>query len=425
MPAYNPGAGNDAVSIKFGGQESRIFTSYTVRKSILTQPSQFTVRLGHGEMTQAASARAAGSSTRPSSAESFTDQRRGETVNEILKKIPPETPFELYINNTLQQTGTTDGYRANGFATEVEIFGRDNLKFIHDPYLTADIAFANDTYTSLTEKVIKLLSINQRLSTSDEANLKLTTGVGIQDYVNPVTVDEIEPFTDSVAGTPGNKQVKRSITAKLGETYMAFLQRQYRRAGIFLWAAGDGSYVLSEPAFDQSPTYRLFRKRGTVRNAVNITAHDFKHDTTRRYTIAAVYGRGGRGKFGRAKVAGAFVDEYMVNLLGNQDKRPITFRDVNVTTTQQAEFYARRKLAELNRSAYHLQYTVPGHVAPNIRTGLDSTWAPNTVVEVQDDELGFHRTFYLEEVVFSRPPTQTTLTLIPEEFMIFASDEGD
>lgn len=403
MSIQRPGDGADAVQITFGGNLTKTFTSYTVRKSILTQPSQFNVRLGYGEIKRF-----------------LGNTAKSNSVKDIIAAVPPNTPFQLFVNNAIQQTGFTDGYDASGFATELEIHGRDNLKFIHDAYLRADISFKNDTYTALTKKVFEQLGITERLASSDQANLKLTTGVNINNFVAPATEDQIEPLTDQ----PGNVVVKRSIVAKLGETYFHFLQRQYRRAGIFLWAGGDGSYILSEPTTQQSPSYRIVRQRGSFRNAVNATSARHKNDTTRRYTSAQVYGRGGGRKFGRAKAFATFVDDEMINLLGG-DVKPITYRDVNVYTHAQGEFYARRKLAEFNRSAWNLEYTVSGHTAPNIITGLTSTWCPNTLVEVIDDEYGLKDIYYLEQVEFTRPPTQTKLTLMRLKDLVFASDEGE
>lgn len=402
MSLDRPGDGSDAVKIVFGGRTVVTFTSYTVRKSILTQPSQFNVRLGYGEIKQ-----------------QLGISLQSQSVKDIVKAIPPNTPFQLYVNGLVQQSGSTDGFEANGFATELEIHGRDNLKLIHDAHLREDLGFKDDTYTSLTRKVLDAVGLQDaRLASSDQANLRLTVGVNINNFQPPATEDQIEPVIDQ----PGNVVVKRSIVAKLGETYFNFLQRQYRRAGIFLWAAGDGSFILSEPTSQQAPSYRIVRRRGQLRNAVSATAARWRNDTTRRYTSAQVYGRGGGRKAGRPKVLATFVDDEMFELLGG-DVKPISYRDVNVYTHKQGEFYARRKIAEFNRAAWQLEYTVTGHTAPNILTGLTSTWCPNTLVEVDDDEYGIKDTFYLEEVVFSRPPTVTKLTLMRLKDLVFASDE--
>jgi prophage tail gpP-like protein len=397
VPINNPGAGNDAVTLKVNGNDLKIFTSYTVRKSILTQPSQFNVQLGYGELKSG-----------------------GHTTKDILELIPPNSPFQLYVNNALQQTGFTDGFEASTFATEVQLFGRDNLKLIHDAFVMADVAFENATYLSLTQKVFDILEIKQLISASDEANLRLTMGVGIPNFNNPNTIDQIEQISEQ----PGSKVVRRAITAKLAETYFQFLQRQYRRAGLFLWAAGDGSFILSEPNSDQPPSYRIVRHRGQFRNAVSVLSHRWRNDITHRYTSGHVYGRASGRKGGRAKTLGEFVHDETFKIFGG-DFKPIAFRDVNVSTRAQAEFFARRKLAEFNRSAWQLQYTVSGHTAPNIITGLPSTWCPNTMVEIQDDELGIRGEYYLEEVVFSRPPTTTTLTFMKPGDLIFKSSDDE
>lgn len=406
MPLYNPGAGPDEVRLEINGKKINIFTGYTIRKSILTQPAQFTLRFGYGEIGP-------------------TSKR----TKDLLAMVQPHSKFKLYINNCLQQTGFTDGFQAGGTATEIEVFGRDNMALIHDAYLLQDIAFENDTYKSMTEKVLKNLNINETVFCSDEANLKLGMGVGIQNYENPVTIDQIEEIdtpeaTSSGSGQPTNKIIKRAITAKLAETYYQFLQRQYRRAGLFLWAGGDGSFILSEPNDTQNPSYRIQRGRGLIRNAVTVTKHMWRNDITTRYTSAHVYGRSQGRKGGRAKAKGEIEHDVLFDLFGG-DFKPISFRDVNVSTRAQAEFYARRKIAEFNRAGWQLHYTVPGHTCPNIVNGLTSTWCPNTMVEVKDDELGINGNYYLEEVLFTSPPCETTLTLMDPAHLIFQSDDDE
>lgn len=414
--------------LKINGLSIDIYTSYTIRKSILTQPAQFNMQLGYGELKRN------GFTTKDLLHKIFGDPPAG--LNQL---VPLNAPFQLYVNNTLQQTGRIDGFEIGGEATEIQIHGRDNLALLHDSYLLFDKSFENSTYKDMTEEVLKILQLDERLSVSDEDNLKVTTGVGIPNYSNPETIDKIEEVPEiadvttgqTEGGQPTNKTVKRSITAKVGETWYNFLQRQYRRAGIFLWAAGDGSFILSEPNSDQSPIYRIVRRRGEFRNAVNVLRHNYKDDITSRYTSAQVYGRHRGRAGGRGKSLGNFVDDIMTNVHfgylepGKRDVKPIVFRDVNVSSLAQAEFYGRRKLAEFNRAGFHLQYTVSGHTAPNILTGVPSTWCPNTMVEVDDDELGIHGNYYLEEVVFSRPPTQTTLTLMNPAHLIFKSDDEE
>lgn len=405
MPIYNPGAGPDSVVLKVNGRDLRIFTKYTIRKSILTQPAQFTLGFGWGEMVS----------------DSSSSERRRAQAKDLIELVPRYSPFELYVNDCLQQTGHTDGFGASGLATEIDVFGRDNLALLHDAFLLEDLAFENETYKSLTEKVLQKLNINERVSASDQANLKLTMGVGIDHYENPQTIDQIEEISQQ----PGNKIVRRAITAKIAETHYQFLMRQYRRAGLYLWAAGDGSFVLSEPNWNQAPSYRLIRQRGQIRNAVNILRHNHRDDITHRFTSAHVYGRSPGRKGGRAKAIGEFIDPELFNEVFHGDFKPISFRDVNVATRAQAEFYARRKLAEFNRAAWKLEYVVSGHTAPNILSGLTSTWCPNTMVEVQDDELGIKGNFYIEEVTFSAPPCETTLSLMNPIHMIFASDDEE
>jgi prophage tail gpP-like protein len=98
-------------------------------------------------------------------------------------------------------------------------------------------------------------------------------------------------------------------------------------------------------------------------------------------------------------------------------------RDVNVSTDEQAEFFARRKLAESRRTGWQLTYTVAGHSTRAIGGLGRAVWTPDTVVEVEDDEFGLRDLFYIEAVDFRRPPTTTTLTLMRTGDLVFGSDD--
>src|SRR5262249_54808500 len=162
------------------------------------------------------------------------------------------------------------------------------------------------------------------------------------------------------------------------EQQYAHVKRILDRAGLFLWATARGDFVLSAPNAKQKPSYRIVRQRGNDRNAVNVTNARHKNETTGRFSEALIFARGGGRKFGRQNTAGQFVDDEMVTFGYN---RPLVFKDANVTNPEQAEFYARRKLAEARRAGWQLVYTVAGHTTPSLNGGQRAVWAPDTVVE--------------------------------------------
>jgi prophage tail gpP-like protein len=113
----------------------------------------------------------------------------------------------------------------------------------------------------------------------------------------------------------------------------------------------------------------------------------------------------------------------MSALFKGEDFQPLHVHDTHAKTEQQAAAMARRKIAEANRNGWQLNYTLAGHTAPSLIGGGDSraVWTPDTMVEVDDDELGIRGLFYIESVTHTRGPhTESTVHLMRPEDLIFA-----
>lgn len=228
--------------------------------------------------------------------------------------------------------------------------------------------------------------------------------------------------TSAAGGT--SKVVVQTLKARLGLRYEQFLYDQYKLAGLFLWCGADGTFILARPSANQKPSFRIFRKRGAERGngdgQTNVIDVQFEDDTTNRHTSAIVYGRSGKGKAGRNKLRGEYVDE---ELKDSQFDCPIVVHDDDVKTNEQARYIARKTIAEERRAGWKLIYTVSGHTTRDIGSadGESRVWAVDTVVEVDDQELGIKGNFYVETVRFTRSPhTTTQLTLMRPEDLVFA-----
>jgi len=377
---------SDRVRVVIGGQDVIVATGYDVEQSILEQPSHFTLRLGWGNVLAG-----------------------------LIPLVQPNTPFQLFVGDTPRFTGAIDGYEVSGDASSggtITIHGRDNLAPIHDAFIELETSFDNATYFGMVEAAIAAVLPGFILVGDNNANRKLTSGIGVKPIAEPSGDADVLPTG------PTAKQLR----TRIGERMFEFISRQLQRAGLFLWAAGDGSFVLSEPNGNQAPMYRIIRQRGQTRNAVNVISFHHRNATEMRYSEATVYGRGGGKKFGRTKVNGSF-DDIEMQAFGFH--RPLVLHDGSVTNAEQAEFYARRKLAETRRAGWSLVYTVAGSSVPSIG-GPRAVWTPDTVVAVDDDELNIHGNFYLEKVAFRRNPhTTTELTLMRGEDLVFATGEAE
>lgn len=378
------------VRLVVDGQEIVVAESYEVTASVLTQPAAFSIRLGHGGVAR-----------------------------ELLQRFHPGLSFQLFIGDTLQQTGRLEDPGAEGSAgaTEVTLKGRDLLGAIHDDEFNADTAFQDQSYESLVREQLKAVGLSDRkLVTANDANRRILTGEKQPKIQAPVVAGK--PIGDT-----GAKDIPhQTIQARLGERRYAFLRRYIDMAGLFLWAACDGSFVLSAPNGNQPPIARLCDRRGETRNIVNVLRGSYSNGSSHRHQLYEVYGRTGGRKGGRAKIKGVFVDEEM-KAWGFLKTHAI--RSKSARTVEQAESIARRKCAEERRQDWRLTYTVAGHKTPSLKGGT-ITWAPDIVVDVQDDERGIFGPHYVETVTFrASPETTTELQLMRIEDLVFVDSAGN
>lgn len=379
---------DDRVRLTLDGNDVFIAESYEVHSSYLAGPGHFSLRLGSGD-----------------------------TAIDLISLGRPNKQFQISVGDVVQATGVIDGFEAggNGGATEVTFFGRDVLAPLWDGFVDAETSFKDSTYTALVGKVLNLVAdaSGKTLAVDNAANRKLQTGVAIRAAKEPKTSLEIV----SDAGHQGS--VFRFVQAKLGEKWLQFLRRHLDRAGLFLTASADGNYVLSKPNTTQPSIARITRKRDKTNpgnDRSNVIDARFRLDTSYRYSEVKVYTRGAGRKFGRGKSLGEFDD---AGMQAYGFKRPLILRDKTCTDEKQAGYLARRHLAECARQGIHLEYTVKGHSTRSIIDGSRCVWAPDTVVDVDDDEFGLQGRFWVESVTFRRPPTTTTVTLMRLSDLVF------
>lgn len=405
---------DDRVRVVFKGFDTRTFESYSVRLAVLQQPAVFSVKLG-GE----------------------------EEPKELFKRYPPGTPFELAIGPAPAMKGYTDGYESHGDANQgvyVTLMGRDILARLQDAEFRADKTFTDVTYVDLVyEVMLEAGGLDEAaILSSNDANVIVRSGVGVttkpgtpakplREGGGPTPTGS--PGADAIAGgvdgairsaTIGGKPGTHTVHAKMGEKCLDWLKRHLDKAGVMIWTDTNGDIVVSSPNISQKPKYHFVRQRGQSRNAVNVIAHSFKNDTTKRLSSVIVYSRGPGKKKGKGKIKGEFVDADMV-AMGLLKTR--TFRDVNVFDEQQAVKYAQAKMSEINRASWQLTYTIQGHTAPVYGdVSKRAVVTVDTVAQIQDDELGISGLFYIEAVDYEAPPSTTKITFMRLQDCFFEKD---
>jgi len=385
---------DDTVQLIIDGKATAICESYEIKVAVMTQPAAFSLRLGWSDVAK--------------------------TLLDICR---PGLGFQLKINDVLIQSGIIDSRGVpGGNSTVVEIKGRDYMRKLMNCHTEEDISFTEKTYYDITRRVMNLVGLDHHeLVAGNGANRIAVTKAAVAAVPAEEQVRVIETGLPS---TGGSKMEYKWLKAKVGQRWYDWLQEQYRLAGLFLWCAGDGKFILSTPGFLTEPSYVAVRQRGVDRNAVNVLRHSFKDDTTNRHAQYIVYGRFGRGKGGRNRIRGEYVDPEMVNY-GFSDV--ITYHDDHISTTAQAEYLARRYASEERRSGWELSYTFEGHHTPALIGTGSAVWGPDTVAKVQDDELGITGPHYLESTTFSmNPQKETTVELIrPADLLYIAESNPD
>lgn len=386
---------DDRVRLVLGADEIVIAESWDVQEGILSQPCSWSIRLGWGDVAR-----------------------------DILARYKKRDPFKLFVGGALQASGRIDAIGAQqppGSGMTVTIRGRDALAPLQDAFVRETKKIPDISYRNLVLEALHAAKIDtgpgdSRLVSTNAANRNVKTGVQVQ-TVTIRTADEFIALPGS--GTLSVGTVQKEIEAKLNETWHAFVRRYTDRAGLFLWATADGGFFLGSPSIQQGPTYRLVRRRGQpVQQGANVVGVDFEDDATHRHSEAIIYGRGGGRKHGRSKSKGGFIDSEMAALGYDQ---AIVYRDVQVQDGAEAAFFARRRLSEERRNGYRLEYTIAGHRLPRYGSAQErAVVTVDTVIDVQDEELGIAGTFYIETVRRQRAPqTTTTMRLMRTEDLLF------
>ncbi len=389
---------DDRVSIQLGDDLIRTVETYNVHIGVLEQPATFELTFG-------------GSAQLP---------------KDLIKRYPPRTPFRLFIGGVLQQTGWTTGepeIEEDDGGTTITIRGKDTLQALAGAYVKKEVSLQDETYKSLVEKACREVFRGDipQIRGDNAASRKVRAGVPLVELAPARTVEEILLGISSSTGATTEAHVVQQ--AKLGERYIDLIRRYLDRAGLFLWAAPDGAYIISRPHADQKPFawIRNDAPGGDTVDTTQVVSCKYRNDTEHRYSEVIIYGRGGGRKFGRSKSKGASEDAEMKKW---GYIKPLVIRDANTKTPEQADFLAARKLAEGRREGWVLEYNVSGHTTKSLVGGGQAIWTPDTVVSVDDWGKGIHGDFYLESCTYMRNPhTTTRLRFMRKTDLVFGADD--
>lgn len=228
-----------------------------------------------------------------------------------------------------------------------------------------------------------------------------------------------------LAGSVGNDLPH--LRAKLGEKWMDLLRKHLELAGLFLWDSHDGNIVVAQPNTSAPPMGQILKLGAFDRDgnfkATTSTAESWRwrEDFASRFSEVNIWSRSTGVDYGRGDVNANYHDRDMESLGFNRLK---VIHGKHVTSPAQAQALAHRALFAGQRQGFALEYTVKGHSTISMQTGDRVVWAPDTTVDVIDQELGITGTYYVETVTHTRSErgTHTKLTLLPPASMVFGEE---
>lgn len=461
------GGRNDSVRIEIDGKTVLIVEQYTVELSILRQPGAMSFRIGSHQtavdliatviprksryklfirdvLTQSGIIYAVDVPDSDSTVVEITGRDFMSVVHDayvLEEKTFHEKTYREWVRRILDELGLTEakGHKliTSNDTNRLKLTGRNVTATSHtidspsQPKTKTTKELRDEKAAALVKERFGIKVTNLTVNKTpdlqragfDPANQVLIAGkLGLVTVTPSAIVEQqkIDSLKTSAAGGT-SEVIVQTLKVQLGWRWVDVLEREFKLAGLFLWCDADGNFILARPNANQAPSYRLFRERNTDRLGTNIEKARYRNDTTQRHTRAVCYGQNGKGKAGRNKLRGEWIDD---ELADSDFDAPITIHDRDVATNAQAKYLARKMIAEERRSGWTLVYTVTGHVTGLISAadGASTNWAVDTVIDVDDRELGIQRRFYLEQVKFSRAPVQTELTLMREEDLVFAED---
>lgn len=390
--------GDDRVQIRLGNDTVRSCTFYDVITGIFNQPSTFAVSLGDGS-----------------------------TTANLIFRITPNLPFQILVNDAAQFSGYTEGRASHGTGesgSELAVHGRSILaKLLTD--IEKEESFNAATHAQLIQKALEDYEVFKPFLIGQHPSIISSNEVIRQTRSkSKVTSSGTDDWTDILAQSAGNQgDAYPVLRTKLAEKVIDLIRRHLETVGLFMWDSPTGDIVVGRPNAQQPAIGRIWRTLSGGIKAGNILGHTWREDWAHRYSEIVIFGKTTGRKYTRHTTEGSFSDPDVTALGFNRKK---VLRDVNVTSVAHASAIARKHLAAGRREALHLEYTVRGHSAPNILHGGTMVWAPDTVVEVVDDALGYEQNFYVESVHLHRghDGTWTKLKLVELDTLIFGSDES-
>lgn len=371
----------------------------------------------------------------PSDGFSFT-VASDRLTDEVRTALRPGTEVQLKLRGIVLATGYVDSLEVGattGNGAEWRLRGRDKLGLAVDCHA--------DPTETLKPKMSLVAALKKLLGPFGWNSDDSFAADGLADREVRQNVQG-----KRVVVSKAKKPRKRKALSKFelhqlkpyfGEGLFDFAKRIAEHQGLWIWPSADGKQlIVSRPDFDQAAVQKIFRSADG--NITNVLDGVVRIDSGDQPTLLMAFGFSGGGDAERSRiqviVANSAVYTDDTTFLDLKKKYPgarvvithsfplplytpknrvLFLHNNDAQTIQQLEYFARKKLAELQRHSFGARYTVEGH-GQMVPEGF-AVWAIDTVVDV-DDRVGYvNEPMYVLGRGFHksrRGGTTTTLDLI-------------
>jgi prophage tail gpP-like protein len=358
------GEDTDAGHLIIDGAEFPYFSRYSVKTGVLAQPSNISFTLGGGRP---------GKDPLP--------------VKELMRIAEQGKQFQYKIGPTLVQSGVIEDYDVSDSdnGTIVTFSGRDWIWPLVKNSIKHEVDFGQPTYFELTRKVLDICGLSARKLFGDDNARRKSMSRSTKATAKP-SRDLVETIPTNTLTSSNAKVNLQRIVGKVGGTWFDFLKGEYKKVGLYLWATPEGNFVLARPTANMPAIYVIRRKRGLSRSESNVISWGLSNKSSGRNAFCTVFGKGANHAKGVHKTERTWNDFEMVGR-GFTDEKVVY--DDDAKTPKDAEYIAKRTIAESIRDNWTLNYTVSGLTTPGLLDkGKMLIWTPNTCVRVYHEELG-------------------------------------
>lgn len=340
----------------------------------------------------------------------------------LRSSLVPDAKVQILVDGALQCSGSIDVVEAScdeGSGTIINVQGRDILKPVIKASIPPDMPYQKKTLSQLVEEVLNYVyqgaaptviytnDANRTLltgvSTTGERKWKVGAGVGAAanpsaDFYKQEWVVEPASASADAARKAQTQKELNLIKPQQGESCFAFLERNLRRFGLWMWATADGSIVVGGPNYEQSASYLVRRRRGDPYPYVLHAS--WKFDRTE--VPSSIYVRG----------VTTVTEKTKKQVTGSaHTPKPIMFcpkylKHDHGSTPEFCRNFALQELAKARQHEEVYSCTVVGHSNPV----SGAVYAVDTVCRVEDEFLGISDDYYVKRRTFRKSLTEGTTT---------------